>query len=118
MGWMGSSGSAAAAERSPRSVPRQEQPRSVVAWRACDPAAGVRPGPTQKQAADRGRVARPAGYRSERKQLVQAQIAVEDVAAGQAVFPLQVEWREGVHVLDRGADVGRTAVLWPQARAG
>ena len=47
----------------------------------------------------------PASYGAEGEELVEAQLAVEDVAAGQAVLLLEIERRERMDVLDRAADV-------------
>src|SRR6266550_9337922 len=63
----------------------------------------------QIQPADRRRIARPTRYRSQCEQLVETQVAMKNVAAGQAIFAFQVERRQGVYVLDRAADIGRVA---------
>ena len=67
----------------------------------------MRAGAAQIQAADGRPVARPARHRAHREHLVQAHLAVEDVAAGDAEAALQVERRQHLPVLDDGADVGR-----------
>src|SRR5262245_6958290 len=92
----------AACRPGPRAL--QDLPPRVVARRARHAAARVRPRAAQEQARDRRRVARPSRYRPQREQLVQPKIAVEDVAAGQRVLPLEIEWRQGVDVLDRAAN--------------
>src|SRR5438132_233245 len=75
--------------------------RDAPAW-VCARAAQIQP-------TDRRCIARPTRYRPQREQLVETQVAMKNIAAGQAVFALQVERREGVYVLDRPANVGRIA---------
>ena len=52
----------------------------VVAGRASDAAAGMRPRTAQIQAIDGGAVLRPSGNRAHEEELLQAKVAMEDVA--------------------------------------
>src|SRR6185295_19897489 len=64
--------------------------RGVRAGEAGDAAARVRAGPAQEQVFDRRAVPRPSEERPHREQLIESRLAVEDVAAGQAVAVLEV----------------------------
>src|SRR5258708_2311779 len=79
--------------------------RRVVARRAGHPAARVRPRAAQEQAVDRSRIPRPAGYRPHVEQLVEPDVAVEDVALGQPVRALQVQRRQDLASDDGGRHV-------------
>ena len=68
----------------------------------------------QEQPSNRRRVARPAGDRTQAEQLVQAQIAVEDVAAGEPIVAFEIERRERVDVLHGAADVWRVLLEQPE----
>ena len=63
----------------------------VVAGGTGDPAARMRARAAQVQPAHRGGVPRPARHRPHVEQLVRLDVAVEDVALGEPVGPLQVE---------------------------
>jgi hypothetical protein len=58
-----------------------------------DPSARMRPGATQVKPADRCSIRRPPGDRTEGKHLVRQNRAMEDISAGEAIFPLHVERR-------------------------
>ena len=81
--------------------------------RSCSPARpsrrrpGCAPEPHRYRPCDRRAVARPAGHRPHHEHLVQAHLAVEDVAAGDAEAALQIERRQHLPVLDDRADVRR-----------
>src|ERR1035441_4299466 len=66
----------------------------VVTRRAHNSTAGVRAGAAQIQPLRRRAVARVAGHRAHDEHLIQGHLAVEDVAAGDAVAALHVERRE------------------------
>jgi hypothetical protein len=51
----------------------------------------MRPGPAQVEASDRHLISRPSGHRPQHEHLVEAHLAVKDVAAGDAETALQVE---------------------------
>ena len=62
-------------------LPRPSAPRAPRGGRSAhDAAARVRRRPAQVEARERGAVARPAGHRSQEEQLLEAQLALEDVA--------------------------------------
>ena len=67
--------------------------RRIVARRAGHAAAGVRARPAEVQALERHPVIGRADHRPRAEQLVEAHLAVEDVAADQAEAPLEVERR-------------------------
>src|SRR5436190_20361671 len=79
-------------------------PRRVPSRRAGDPAAGMRPGAAQVEAAHGGAVARPAGERPPEEELPQVEIAVEDVPFGQAEALLEIDRRHDVARHDRAPE--------------
>src|SRR5579875_3982003 len=85
----------------------QHRQRAVSARRAEDAAA--RPGarPAEIEPLHRRLVARPAGYRSEGEHLIRRNLAMEDVAAGDADVLFDVRRSENLHVLDGVPDVRR-----------
>ena len=70
-------------------------------------AAGVGPGTAQVEVLDRGPVVTVSGDRSEREQLVGAELALHDVAAEQPVPVLHVPGAQDLHVLHEVAQPGR-----------
>ena len=64
--------------------------RCVAAGGTRDTSAGMRSGAAKIEAIDRGAVLRPACDWPHKEKLLQAQIAVEDVALGQSVGALKV----------------------------
>ena len=81
--------------------------RRVPPGRAHDSAAGMRRRAAHVEAADRRAVLRPAGRGAQEEQLLERQLALEDVAFGQAPLALEVERREHLAVQDDVADVRR-----------
>ena len=71
------------------------------------PPPGCVAGAAHPQVADRRRVLRPAGSRPQEEQLFQRQLALEDIAFGQAELALEIERRQDLAVQDDVADVGR-----------
>src|SRR5689334_5306501 len=85
----------------------QDLLRGVLAVGAHDPAARVRRGAAHVEAADGRAVLRPPGSGAEEEELLERQLALEDVALGQAELALDVERREDLPVLDDALDVRR-----------
>ena len=79
--------------------------RGDPAVRAHDAAARVRRRAAQPEVADRRPEARVAGHRPVEEQLLERQLALEDVALGQPDRALDVERRLDVAVEDDVADV-------------
>src|SRR5205807_6077585 len=77
-------------------------PRRVIPTRPHDPAARMRGGAAQVQAADGRAVARPSGERAQEEELRQRHRALENVAAREPETALQVERREDLPI-DHGA---------------
>jgi hypothetical protein len=69
----------------------QDGLRRVVSRSASDTSAGVRTRAAQVQTVDWRGVARPTGDWTEREELIEAQVAVENIATGQSVLLLEVE---------------------------
>src|ERR1035438_8185213 len=80
---------------------------AVEARGAHHAAAGVGAGTAQVQPCNWRAIARPAGHGTHEEHLVQTHLAVENVAAGDAEAPLQIERAEHLPVLDELPDVGR-----------
>src|SRR5215213_3113465 len=59
------------------------------------------------QVLDRRLVLRPARYRAREEELLERQLALEDVALGQPEVAFEVEWRQHLPVQDDVADVRR-----------
>src|ERR1700749_2071805 len=72
---------------------------------AAHPASGMRRAARVVQAGDRGAVVGVAGGGAQVEQLLEGELAVEDVAADQAVVVLHVEGADDVAVQDRGLEV-------------
>src|SRR5262249_15391471 len=68
--------------------------RRVPSGRAHDAAAGMRRRSAHPQVLHRRRVLRPAGHRSCEEQLLQRQLALEDVAFGEPELALEIERRQ------------------------
>ena len=91
---------------------RLRRSRSTCRAALC-PGAPVTPPPgmgaraAQVEALDRRAVARPAGHRPHEEELLQGQVAVEDVALGQAEPALEVERRQDLRRLAPRRHVGR-----------
>ena len=90
-----------------RRVLRGSAQRRQPARRAHDAAAGVRARAALVQPADRRAVLRPARRRPQEEELVQRQLALEDVALGEAGDALDVGRREHLPVQDGRLDVRR-----------
>src|SRR5262245_53652909 len=95
--------------RSTSSAPpvREDLARRVVARRAGDAAPRMCAGAAEVEPVHRRAVARPARDRAHEEELVQHQVAVEDVPLGEPGGALQVERSEHVPGLDRARDVRR-----------
>ena len=78
---------------------------------AADPAAGVRGGARVVEARDRGAVVGVPGRRAHVEQLLERELAVEDVAADQAVLLLHLVGPDDVAGDDRVAEAGRHLVV-------
>ena len=84
----------------------QHDARRVCARRAGEPATRVRTGPTQVQPGDRRAVLRPAQHRAHRVELIERVLAVENVAAGQAIALLEIDRRQDLARQDERRQVG------------
>src|ERR1044071_5202418 len=84
-----------------------EFPRAGVARSAGDAAPGMTPRAAQVEARQRGAVVRMAQYRPRRPDLVERELPVEDVAAGETEFPLEVRGRERAMADDARAEARR-----------
>src|SRR4051794_2577037 len=92
-----------------RPVVAQDHGRRVVAGGTSDAAAGMRAAAAMVKALEWAAIIGVAQHRARREQLVQAQRAVEDVAAEQAKLALKIEGREGLppeHALREARRVG------------
>src|SRR5260221_574849 len=76
----------------------------------------VRPTAAQIQAPNRRGVPRPFQQRPRDEQLIERQLAVKNVAAGQSVGPLEIERRDHLAGEDRGSEAWRVAL--DRARGG
>ena len=85
----------------------QDLQRGDAAGRAHDPAAGVRGRAAHVEAAHGRAVAGPARHRPQEEELLERQLALEDVALGQAPLALEVERGQHLAVQDELLDVGR-----------
>src|SRR5439155_15368157 len=93
-----------------RSRRRSQDPECREPARAAhDPAAGVRSRAALPVAADRRAVLRPTRHRPQEEELLQCQLALEDVALGEARDALDVGRRQHLAVQDQRLDVGRVA---------
>ena len=88
------------ARRHTTSTPAGSSPRAHLGA-AMMPAAGVNARATRPEAVESASVARPARRRAQEQQLLVAQLALEDVALGQAEFLFHVPGREHLAVEDR-----------------
>src|SRR5215471_18661746 len=86
---------------------REDLVGGVVARRAGHASARMRAGSAEIEAADGRPVARPARHRAHEEELLEHQVAVEDVALGEAVGALEIERRQHLPGLDRARDVRR-----------
>src|ERR1017187_7664869 len=80
--------------------------RAVIPRSPHHASARMRARTAEIEALNRRAVARPAGYRTHHEHLVQAHLAVENVAAGDAETPFQVERRQHLAMLHKPPDVG------------
>src|SRR5690349_24912623 len=85
----------------------QDFPRAVVARSAGDAAAGMSPRAAQVESRQRGAVVRMAQYRPRGPELVERELPVEDVAAGETEFPLEVRGGERAMAEDARAEARR-----------
>src|SRR5207249_5876830 len=77
----------------------------IIAWGAHDATPRMRPRTTEIEVANGGAIARPAGHRAEAEELVQAQLTMENVAAGETILPLHVQRRDNLAMHDSRADI-------------
>src|ERR1700686_3356918 len=61
--------------------------------------AGMRAGAAKKKAADGRFVARPIENGTHGEKLIECELAMENVAAGEAVGSFEIKWRDDLHVL-------------------
>src|SRR5690606_25397306 len=96
----------------PRPAPEaaQDLARGVAPRQAGDAAARMRARAAHAQPRQRAAVVALSQQRTRAEQLVQAQRAVEDVAADQTEGALQVQWRQRLVAKHGGAEVRRVAV--------
>src|SRR4051794_21563712 len=94
----------------PRAPIGKDRLRSIVARSPRDSAAGVRSGPAQVEALERHPVIRRADHRPRAEQLIEAHLAVEDVAADEPEAALEVEWRMDLPADDRLGETRRVRV--------
>src|ERR1700687_2513125 len=80
---------------------------SVVTWRAHHTAARMRSGATQVKAADRRSIAGAPGYRPQDEHLIEAHLAVEDIAAGESEASREVKRSQHLFVDDQRPEAGR-----------
>src|SRR5580704_5173823 len=85
----------------------------VVSGGAGDTSAGMRAGAAQIQTMDWSSVLRPSGQGTHEEKLLQPQVAVENVAFGQAVRTLEIERREHLARKDHTGYVGRVFSNFP-----
>src|SRR5262245_46411539 len=78
------------------------QPRDAAAW--------MRPGPAQVKIWNRHAVIGVAQHRPRAEQLVEAELAMEDVAVDEAEATLQIERGEDLTAEHAGLEVGRVLV--------
>src|SRR5687768_13519464 len=95
--------------RAPSREVAQDFERGEPARRAHDPAARVRAGATLIEALDRRAVAGPRRRGAKEEELVQRQLALEDVPLAQTRDALDVGRRDDLPVHDRPSDVWREA---------
>src|SRR5262245_9045426 len=72
----------------------QDLPRRVPAGQPRDAAAGVRAGAAQIESQDRRAVLGPSEDRAREEELIERVLAVEEVAAREAVGRFEVRWRD------------------------
>src|SRR5581483_9054662 len=84
----------------------QQRLRAQGAGRAHDSAAGVRAARAHPQLVDRRAVARPARRRPQKRELLDAELAVKDVPFGEPVFLLEIPRRQNVPVQDARLEPG------------
>src|SRR5579872_4136609 len=80
---------------------------SVVAGGAGDTAAGMRAGSAEIQAADGSSILRPSRHWTHEEHLLQAEIAVKNIALGQSVGSLEIQRGKDLSREDRVRHVGR-----------
>ena len=78
-----------------------DDPRPHAPGGAGEAVARVRARAAKVEPGDRSAVARPAEQRAHGEELVERQLAVEDVAAGQAVSLFQIQRRDDLAVEDK-----------------
>src|ERR687888_2512888 len=96
----------------------QNLPARVRARGAGDAAAGVRARAAEVEAAKRRAVLRPADEGAEGVELVERHLAVERVAARQAVLAFEVEGRDDLAAENQFAQVRRVSRERPHDRVG
>src|ERR1700746_4105115 len=79
----------------------------VMAWRSRHASPRMCSCAAQVQAVNRRAVLRPAGNRAKEKELFEIQVTVKDIAFGQAVGPLEVQWCDDLHRGDCVRNIGR-----------
>ena len=72
--------------------------RGIASGRAHDAAAGMRGRAAHVEAVDRRLVLRPAGHGPQEEELLERQLALEDVALGETPLALEVERRHDLAV--------------------
>src|ERR1039458_7168111 len=85
----------------------QHLARAVKPRCAHHAAAGMRARTAKIQALNGSAIARPPGHRTHREHLVQAHLAMKNIAAGDAEAPLQVERSQYLAMFHNPPDVGR-----------
>src|SRR5579863_6266908 len=84
--------------------------RAIVSGRAGHPAARMRAGAAEIKPLDRHAVIAVAQHRAGGKKLIQRQMAMHDVAGGEAEDALQIQRAEDLAAQDRGGKSRRMAV--------
>src|SRR5439155_10087734 len=81
-------------------------PCGVLTGAARETMARVRPRAAEIQVAERCPILRPSERRPHREQLIQRELAVKDVAAGQSVCRLEIRGRDDLSMLDERSQAG------------
>src|SRR6266404_7339585 len=80
---------------------------SVGAGGAGEAVAGMGAGAAEEKATNRSFIARPIENRAHGEELIERELAVENVAAGEAVGSFQIKRRDDLHVFDEIGQVRR-----------